>query len=412
MLFSQFNNKLIFLITALALCDWSDLQSEKRSLARKFCSPRGGSSEQEVLSEVATEEMSRFFGILKDEKNSSILKGEAPLKPTLLIAIGNMFTQYMCSTNFGYENDQFNQVVRIFDEIFWDINQGYAVDFLPWMKPFSRDILNRLSNYSITVRSFILKEIIDHRQSTLDMENFYRRDFTDALLFNLMKIETDSKLTKQHILYELEDFIGGHSAVGNLIMMVLANCIQYPEVQKKMQEESDSILGDDPARYITYTDRPHMLYSDAVIWETLRAASSPIVPHVATCATEIDGFPVEKDTLIFLNNHSMNIGEDYWGPDSKEFKPERFLKERVENGETVTRLVKPEFFIPFSLGKRTCIGQKLVQGFAFVTVTSLLHKFNVSAPPGVNVADFMRPSCLAMPVDCCNMVLTPRLENL
>lgn len=396
------------MISALALCDWSDLQSERRSIARKFCSPRGGSCEQELLSEVATEEMGRFFGVLNDEKNAAILRGEAPIKPVVLTAIGNMFTQYMCSTSFGYENDQFNQIVRIFDEIFWDINQGYALDFLPWLRRFYTKHLNRLSSYSIYVRSFILKEIIDERQATLDLENFYKRDFTDALLFNLMK--PDSKLSKEHILYELEDFIGGHSAVGNLIMMVLTNAIQYPEVQKKMQDECDAILGDDPSRYVIHTDRPHMPYSDAVIWETLRAASSPIVPHVATSSTDIDGFPVEKDTIVFLNNHGMNVGEAYWGPDCREFKPERFLRQQVENGHTVTRLVKPDFFIPFSMGKRTCIGQKLVQGFAFVVVTSLLHKYKVSAPPGVDVSKYMRPSCLAMPVDCYNMTLTPRLH--
>lgn len=399
----------LFVISALALCDWSDLQSERRSIARKFCSPRGGSCEQELLSEVATEEMGRFFGVLNSEKNSAILQGKAPIKPVIMTAIGNMFTQYMCSTNFGYENDQFNQVVRIFDEIFWDINQGYALDFLPYIKCFYTKLLNQLSGYSVFIRSFILKEIIDERQATLDLENFYRRDFTDALLFNLMK--SDSKLSKEHILYELEDFIGGHSAVGNLIMMVLTNAIRYPEVQQKMQAECDALLGDDPSSYITYKHRPHMTYSDAVIWETLRYASSPIVPHVATCSTEVDGFPVEKDTVVFLNNHGLNTGEAYWGPDTKEFKPQRFLRQHTENGRTVTRLVKPDFFIPFSMGKRTCIGQKLVQGFAFVVVTSLLHKYNVSAPPGVNVEDYTRPSCLAMPVDCYNMVLTPRLEH-
>ncbi|XP_058801128.1 cytochrome P450 307a1-like [Phymastichus coffea] len=389
---------------SLALCDWSDLQRKRRSIARSFCSPRGGSSQLSELSRVAVDEMRRFHELLNAD--AAIREGQSPVKPLILTAIGNMFTQYMCSTRFGYEDDQFNKVVRTFDEIFWDINQGYAVDFLPWLKILYTGHLNRMNEWADYIRSFILKEIIEPRRATLDLETGVPRDFTDALLFYL---ESDQpELSWQHILFELEDFLGGHSAIGNLVMMVLSNVVSHPGVQRRIQQECDDVLRDKllprGVEHITLDERQDLPYTEATIWETLRVSSSPIVPHVSTCDTDIAGYSVAKDTVVFVNNYDLNLGESYWGADAKQFRPERFVKQVAG----VSRVVRPEHFVPFSTGKRTCIGQRLVQGFAFVMVTSLLSKFDVSTPPGVDVAQFIKPSCVAVPPDCFHLTFTPR----
>jgi cytochrome P450 family 307 subfamily A len=403
------NNDKCF-ISALALCDWSDLQRKRRSIARSFCSPRGGSSQQEELSRVAVDEMLQLLNVLSHQANAPILKGERPVKPVILTAIGNMFTQYMCSTRFGYYDEKFNRVVRIFDEIFWDINQGYAVDFLPWLKIFYTRHMHRLNNWATDIRSFILQHIIEPRRASLDLVNGVPRDFTDALLFHLESSE--SKLSWQHIIFELEDFLGGHSAIGNLVMMILANTVSHPNVQAKIQDECDAVLSQksktNEMDLVSLNDRLNMPYTEAVIWETLRVSSSPIVPHVATCETEIGGFPVAKDTVIFVNNYDLNLGESYWGQDCKEFRPERFLKQVEQDHTTVTRVVRPEHFVPFSTGKRTCIGQRLVQGFAFIVVTGLLSRFDISAPLKVDIKSKIQPSCVAVPPDCFNLVFTPR----
>ena len=54
----------------------------------------------------------------------------------LLVTCANMFMHYMCSKRYSYEDEGFLQMVGDFDKIFFDINQGYAVDFMPWLAPF------------------------------------------------------------------------------------------------------------------------------------------------------------------------------------------------------------------------------------------------------------------------------------
>lgn len=349
--------------------------------------------------------MAELLLALNDPKMDPILKGKKSLKPLLLSALANMFTRYMCSTRFNYDDKEFCRIVRSFDEIFWDINQGYAIDFLPWLRPFYSKVLSRLNGWSIEIRNFILHRIIQSHRESLDKTNGIPRDFTDALLLHIER--TESGLSWDHILFELEDFLGGHSAIGNLVMLILAHAAVTPTVQHKIQTECDRILGksNGESAQISLDDRQHMPYTDAVIWETLRISSSPIVPHVATVDTDIHGYPVKKDTVIFINNYELNLGEFYWGNDSMCFRPERFFV----NIDDKIQVRKPEYFVPFSTGKRTCIGQKLVQGFAFVLVTALLSKFYVT-PASTDLNQQLRPGSVAVPPDSFHLILTPRFQ--
>lgn len=224
--------------------------------------------------------------------------------------------------------------------------------------------------------------------------NIPPRDFTDALL---MHLEEDPNMDWQHIIFELEDFIGGHSAIGNLVMVTLANIIQYPEVGKRIQEEVDTVTG--RSRHPDLFDKTAMPYTEATIWETLRTASSPIVPHVATVDTSINGYTVNKGTVVFINNYELNVGEEYWDEPLK-FKPERFINEN-------SQIKKPAYFIPFSTGKRTCIGQRLVQCFSFIILATLLQEFDVSSNEPLEI----KPCTMAVPPDCFNVILSPRNKN-
>lgn len=194
-----------------------------------------------------------------------------------------MFAQYMCSTRFEYDNAACAKVVRTFDDIFWEINQGYAVDFIPWLLPVYKGHMDLISTWSHTVRQFILSHIVERHRKTMDC-SAEPRDFTDALL---MHLEEDKNMNWEHIIFELEDFLGGHSAVGNLTLLTLAAVALHPEVGICIQKEVDAATGGQ--RNVNLFDKPLMPYMEATILEVLRTSSSPVVPHVASQDTTIAG---------------------------------------------------------------------------------------------------------------------------
>lgn len=403
------------------------------------------------MSEVGCIEMEEFMTQL----DNYITPGkDFHLKPLINQTCFNMFSQYMCTTRFDYNDAAFQEIVNCFDNIFWEINQGYAIDFLPWLAPFYKEHLKRLASWSTTIRRFILARIIEQREKILDLEE-PERDFTDALLKSLAQ---DPEVGRNTIIFMLEDFLGGHSAIGNLVMLILGYVVLYPEIGKRIQEEVDQAT-ENGKRRVTLFDVDAMPYTVSTIYEVLRYSSSPIVPHVATDDVAIAGYGISKGTIVFVNNYELNTSPKYW-TEPEQFKPERFLepipirKNRTSNSIKIepktkdgntssTRIISDlesasdsgvecddlegnnlsgcyttnvkmrirkniPHFLPFSIGKRTCIGQNLVKSFSFIMVANILQQYNVSISDKKLIK--MYTGCVAVPTETYPLSLTRRQE--
>ena len=87
-----------------------------------------------------------------------------------------------------------------------------------------------------------------------------------------------------------------------------------------------------------------MPYVEATILECQRFADiAPFsVTHSPCQDVDMEGHVVPKGSLVIPNLHSVHYDPKLWG-DPDNFRPERFLDE----GE----VVKPEYLIPFFMGK-------------------------------------------------------------
>jgi cytochrome P450 family 307 subfamily A len=64
------------------------------------------------------------------------------------------------------------------------------------------------------------------------------------------------------------------------------------------------------------------------------------------------------------------MSEELWEQPEK-FKPERFIRD--------DRFTKPDHFLPFGGGKRSCMGSKMVQLVSFGILGGLMQKYTVVA---------------------------------
>lgn len=267
-------------LAALAFCNWSDTQKQRREMLRAYTFPRAFTNKYNTLENIISVETTNLVSKIKEDKTFAF-------KPLILKACFNVFTSHFCSKRFKTDQKT-TKTIEAFDEIFWEVNQGYAADFLPFLMPFHNKNLKRMNELTEYIREYITDHIIEDRFKNYAGEE--PNDYVESLIRSV-KMEEMSDMDWNMAMYALEDIIGGHSAVGNFVMKIFGYLVKEPKVQKKIQEEIESVLKNTHStnRNVSIFDRNQMPYTEGVIFEAIRLIASPIVPRVANQESCVNG---------------------------------------------------------------------------------------------------------------------------
>ncbi|XP_053383988.1 cytochrome P450 2B4-like [Mercenaria mercenaria] len=168
----------------------------------------------------------------------------------------------------------------------------------------------------------------------------------------------------------LDLFIAGSETTSSILDWAFLFMTEFPEVQKKCQEEIEMVLGD---KSVEYSDRKKLVYVNAVIMEIQR--HSNIVPlnethHSTSANTTLGGYSIPAGTYIVPTLYSVHMDPKYF-PNPEKFDPDRFIDDKGN-------LIKNEALIPFSTGLRTCLGKPLAKMQLFLMFANLLQRFSFS----------------------------------
>ncbi|XP_069587684.1 cytochrome P450 2D15-like isoform X2 [Ranitomeya imitator] len=182
-----------------------------------------------------------------------------------------------------------------------------------------------------------------------------------------------SSFTEETLLMVIADlFVAGTDTTSNTLRWSLLMMLLHPHIQKKVHEEIDRVIGSD--RVPTIEDQSKMPYTSAVIHEVQRYGN--ILPiallHMTYRNTNIQGFDIPKGITIVPNLTSVLKDKSIWK------KPFQFYPEHLMDSEG--NFVKNEVFIPFSAGRRICVGEPLARMNLFIFFTSLLQHFEFCIP--------------------------------
>ncbi|XP_059444844.1 flavonoid 3'-monooxygenase-like isoform X2 [Corylus avellana] len=178
----------------------------------------------------------------------------------------------------------------------------------------------------------------------------------------------------------LNMFTAGTDTSSSTVEWAIAELIRHPKILAQVQQELDSIVGQD--RLVSELDLPQLTYLHAVVKETFRLhPSTPLsLPRMAAESCEINGYHIPKGSTLLVNVWAIARDPDQW-PNPLEFRPERFL----EGSEKANVDVKGNDFevIPFGAGRRICAGMSLGLRMVHFLTASLVHAFDWDLPDGL-----------------------------
>uniref|UniRef100_A0A3B5LW07 Cytochrome P450, family 2, subfamily P, polypeptide 6 n=1 Tax=Xiphophorus couchianus TaxID=32473 RepID=A0A3B5LW07_9TELE len=238
-----------------------------------------------------------------------------------------------------------------------------------WLPGPQKKIFDLLQN----IVEFVEIRIKEHKE---DFDPSSPRDYIDSFLTEMGdKEDKDSGFDILNLCAcTLDLFFAGTETTTTTLHWGLLYMIYYPDIQGRVQAEIDAVIG--PSRQPAVTDRENMPYTDAVIHEIQRKGN--IIPlnvaRMTTKDTTLDKYSIPKGTLVMATLHSVLHDESMWETPHS-FNPQHFLD---QDG----KFRKREAFMPFSAGKRVCLGEQLARMELFLFFTSLLQRFKFSPPPG------------------------------
>lgn len=109
-----------------------------------------------------------------------------------------------------------------------------------------------------------------------------------------------------------------------------------------------------------------------------------------SCGCPSGGYYIPKDAAVFVNLYSIGRNPTMW-KDPLQFNPDRFILNPSSGGvESMIKANGSNFhLLPFSSGRRMCVGHTLAMILLSRLVATLVHAFNWAAPPGVSSEDLL-----------------------
>lgn len=197
------------------------------------------------------------------------------VRPLIARAVSNVVGSLLMSMTFhSYQDETFRRLLELMEEGFKLVTVAMPVNFIPILRfvPGVNYAYQKIKQNRKETGEYFKKIANEHR---LTLEPNQVRDFVDAYLVQQEKIKQsgkDSYFSEEQLIQIMNDiFSAGLETVTSTIEWAVLYLLLYPEVQKKIQNEIDTIVGKD--RVPELEDLSNMPYTEATIWEVLRRSN-------------------------------------------------------------------------------------------------------------------------------------------
>jgi len=228
-----------------------------------------------------------------------------------------------------------------------------------------------------------------------EKEGGVAEELTDRSVIGLLlkaELADELYMTQEEVVAQMNvPLLAGYETTSISLTWALIELAKHPETQDKLRKNLARFSGTDPTWDQLVSELP---YLDATVHEVLRlhppvpetlreAAHDDVIPlgtPVITPSGEtISSVAIAKGTTIFAPIRCINRSEALWGPDAKEFKPERWFEDVTVPAKD---LQGHRHLLTFHDGPRICLGKSFALAEFKAALSVLIRNYTFEFPDG------------------------------
>ncbi|XP_076820809.1 cytochrome P450 2J4-like [Clavelina lepadiformis] len=350
----------------IILTDYGDRFRHQRKFALHSLK-KLGMGKQEMEKSI-NEEVHHFAKYLKSKLGKPI-----DLSLKLETMTSNVICLMAFGQRFGYDHAQFKQIIHVLHNMYTEDESLlmlliYFYEYVHFIPPF-KGAKQRFWNAEKAIAD-VWQPIIDEHKKNFNPDCI--RDYIDAFLYEQKYGKQKEYFTDTQLKVVVRDlFQGGTESTSSTLAWLYLALLNYPVYHKQIVAEVDTVIGSNSSPSMAH--KSDMPVTSAFIQEVMRYCT--IVPnslgHKTTNTTTVFGFTLPKGTPVMPNLYATHFDPNTW-QNPHEFNPGRHID---QDGKFV---FSPKI-IPFSLGKRACLGESLARMEVFLMFVGILQKFTITS---------------------------------
>ncbi|XP_078699616.1 cytochrome P450 2C5-like isoform X1 [Branchiostoma floridae x Branchiostoma belcheri] len=210
------------------------------------------------------------------------------------VAVANVICSMVMGKRYDYQDETFRELAEAVVTIMAGLGGGQIISVFPVLRfvpVVNRAGINALEEVPKVLN--VLREEMSRHRENLDREN--PRDFLDFCLLEVEKQEKVEGLTEENVMYmALDLFLAGIDTTTNTLMWSLLYMVLNPDIQHKVQQELDAVVGEGLP---TLSHRSQLPYVNACLLEVMRIRPiGPLSHHATTDSVKVQKYDIPKGT--------------------------------------------------------------------------------------------------------------------
>lgn len=286
-------------------------------------------------------------------------------------------------------NDEVNSIMEIY-------NLLIALPRLESYLHLPLPVVLRFRRSKAKLDAIVNRLIVEHREAGVDKGD---------LLSMLLRSTDDQADAAGHYTGMSNDqvrdealtiFLAGYETIANALTWTWYLLSQHPEIEAKMHEELDSVLG---GRAATLDDYPNLRYTEQVLAESMRLYPPAwAMGRMSTQPVQLGPYLLPPGSHIFMSQYIMGRTAEYF-PDPLRFDPERFTPE--------AKAARPKYtYFPFGGGSRQCIGESFAWMEGTLSLATIAQRWTMRFIPAYPIV--LQPKITLRPKNPVMMCLKQR----